>query len=172
MVVVGESGSGRVGVIVTESGIIDAVEAMRIRIVIRTVVRIDIVLGLLCRLSVAIVHIGVGEMIGIETTVVMTVTEGTGIAGIAETEMTEIGTIVIRADAGTVTRDRIVGIRTIVVHRRLPVDQTLIDSAHQKATATTGDPVTSIVVLETRTVETANPTAQAVITATAPKPKT
>lgn len=169
---VGESVSGRVGVIVTESGIIDAVEVMRIRIVIRTVARIDIVLGLLCRLSVAIVHIGVGEMIGIETTVVMTVTEGTGIAGIAETEMTEIGTIVIRADAGTVTRDRIVGIRTIVVHRRLPVDRTLIDSAHQKATATTGDPVTSIVVLETRTVETANPTAQALITATAPKPKT
>ena len=184
-VVVGENGSGRVGVI--ESVIIDAVGVMKIRIVIRTVVRIGIVLGLLCRLSVAIARIEVGGMIGIEmveTTVVMTGTEGIGIAGIAETETIGIGTTVIPADTGTVTRDRIVGIHIIAVHHRLlvgtrtvvhhhlPVDRILIDSVHQRATATTGDPATSTVVLEIHTVETTHPTAQALLTATARKPKT
>lgn len=170
VVVVGESGSGKVGVI--ESVIINAVEVMKTRIVIRTVVRIDIVRGLLCRLSVAIARTEVGGMIGIETTVAMTGTEGTEIAGIAETETTGIGTTVIRADTGIVMRGHIVGIRTIVVHHHLPVDRTLIDSVHQSATATTGDPATSTAVLEIRTMETAHPTAQAQITATAPKSTT
>lgn len=167
VVAVGENGSVRMAVI--ESVIINAVEVMKTRIVIRTVVRIDIVRGLLCRLSVATARIEVGGMIGIETIVVMTGTEGTGIAGIAEIEKTGIGTTVIRADTEIVMRDRIVGICTIV-HHHLPVDRTLI-GVHLR-TATTGDPATSTVILEIHTVETAHPTAQALTTATAPKPKT
>ena len=171
--VVGESGNVRVAVI--ESVIIDAVGVMKTRTVIRTVGRIDTVLGLLCRLSVVIAHIGVGGMIGTETTVVMTGIDGTG-TGIAGTEMIGIETTVIRADTGIAMRGRTVGIRTTAVHHRLPVDRTLIDSVHQRATATTENPATSTAALETHTVETAHPTAQAQAQAqalpTTPKPKT